>query len=223
MKFVATPAAHEHAEMTQLRLRQSANMLAEFAAQMNLVAPRVHHPLELTGICEFTDLSIHDLFVEERFVKAQDLSPHSTGTIASINESSYEYLLFSWRYVGPHRHLITRQLAPEIERLESLLMNHRIAHEMKVQRNARAQVERVTFVIESSISAGVKFQPDYANGQIRIILRNVERLGETALTMDSANISQPLLDELAKCAIGMPNEFRRLAYGEANRNQPRLV
>jgi hypothetical protein len=102
-------------------------------------------------------------------------------------------------------------------------MNHRIAHEMKVQRNARAQVERVTFVIESSISAGVKFQPDYANGQIRIILRNVERLGETAVTMDSAKISQPLLDELAKCAIGMPNEFRRLAYGEANRSGPRLV
>jgi hypothetical protein len=223
MSSNANRAAREHAEMTQLRLRQSAHMLAEFAAQMNLVAPRVHHPFELPGICEFTDLSIRDLFVEERFVRNQEHGHHSTGTIAAATESHYEYLLFSWRYVGPHRHLITRQLAPEIERLESVLMSHRIAHEMKVQRNARAQVERVTFVVESSISAGVKFQPDYANGQIQIVMRNVERLGETALTLDSASISQPFLDELAKCAIGMPNEFRRLAYGDASRIRPRLV
>ncbi|CAN5455263.1 hypothetical protein BH09PSE6_BH09PSE6_18860 [soil metagenome] len=200
--------ARENAELTQLRMRQCATMLCDFAAQMNVVAPRVAHAFELPGVVRFTDLEIRDLFVEEREKSTATLH----GTVGSIRDSTLDYVLFSYRYSGPHRYTVTRTSPPEIERLETVLHRHRIGFDVQIQRNARAQVERAVFQIESAIAGGVKFIADDPSATIRIMLRNVERLGDFGLTLPASDLSQPLLEELGRCIIGMPNEFRRLAY-----------
>ncbi|CAN5184751.1 hypothetical protein BH10PSE17_BH10PSE17_32610 [soil metagenome] len=202
--------ARENAELTQLRMRQCATMLGEFAAQMNVVAPRVSHTFELPGVVRFTDMEIRDLFVEER----EKTSGTLHGTVGSIRDSTLDYVLFSYRYTGPHRHTVIRTSPTEIERLETLLHRHRIGFDVQIQRNARAQVERAVFNIESAIAGGVKFMADDQGATIRIALRNVERLGDFGITLPAADFSQPLLEELGRCIIGMPNEFRRLAYGD---------
>ncbi len=205
----ASRMARENAELTQLRMRQLSAMLGDFAKQMNIVAPRVGHAFEIPGAVRFTDLELRDLFVDERVKGMTSLH----GTVASVHDSSLEYVLFSYRYVGPHRYTVVRDTPQEIERLESTLQAHRIAFDLQLHRNARAQVERATFTIQSSIGGGVKFMADDEAASIRIGMRNVERLGDTTATLAAADFSQPLLDELGRCIIGMPNEFRRLVHG----------
>jgi hypothetical protein len=204
--------ARENNDLTQLRMRQCASMLGEFASQMNVVAPRVGQAFELPGVVRFTDLQIRDLFVEER--QGGNSGSTMPGTIGSIIDNQLDYVLFSYRYTGPHRYTVMRTVPTEIDRLEALLHRHRIGFDLQVQRNARAQIERGIFTVQTMIAGGVKFTALNQNAQIRIDMRNVERIGESSVTMAAADLSQPFLEELGRCVIGMPNEFRRLAYGD---------
>lgn len=207
---LARIAAQEQAEAVHRKMQQAAHYFGEFAAQMNVIAPRARQTMELTGVMGFPDLVIRDLFVEERTRSPKDLASTFAGAIVA----PYEYLLLSYHYAGPRRHRVERVLVPEIERLEELLAQHRIRYELKLFRNARAQVERAVFEIESDISAGVKMIPDYERARVRFALRNIDRLATWDVAMPAAQLSQPLFEELARCVLGQPNEFRRMALGE---------
>lgn len=203
-------AAQEQAEAMHRRMQQAAHYFSEFATQMNIIAPRARQTMELTGLMRFPDLVIRDLFVEERTRAPSDLASTFAGAIVA----PYEYLLLSFHYAGPHRQRIERVLAPEIERLEEQLAQHRVRYELNYVRNARAQIERAVFDIESDISAGVKFIPDYERARIRIALRNIDRLATWDVVVPLAAMNLPLYEELARCVLGQPNEFRRMALGE---------
>ena len=206
----ARQAIQEQDELVHRRMQQAANFFGEFAKQMNVIAPRARQVMDLPGVMRFAELVIRDLFVEERMRQAYDPS----ATISGSAQVRYEYLLLSYHYFGPRRHTLVRDLAPEIERLEDQLSMNRIRYEVKLLRNARAQVERASFHVESNIAAGVKFIPDYDQGRVRIALRNIDRLATWEVTIAASELSQPLFEELAKCVLGHANEFRRLALGD---------
>ena len=206
----ARRVVQEQAEAVHRRMQQAAHYFSEFATQMNVIAPRARQTMELPGLMRFPDLVIRDLFLEERARSPSDLG----ATLAGAIVAPYEYVLLSFHYAGPQRHRIERVLAPEIERLEEQLTQHRVRYELNYVRNARAQVERAIFDIESDISAGVKFIPDYERGRVRIALRNIDRLSTWDVAVTITALTQPLYEELARCVLGQPNEFRRLALGE---------
>lgn len=200
-------SAHEHAELVQRKMQQAAFFFGEFAAQMNVIAPRAHQVLELPGVLRFPDLQIRDLFVEERLRPARE-----RGAAAGAH-APYEYVLLSFHYTGPQVQTVERRLTPEIEKLEALLSLHRVRYELKLFRNARAQVERAVFNIASDISAGVKLIPEEERGSVRFALRNIDRLASWETTVPASRLGLPVFEELARCVLGQPNEFRRLARG----------
>ncbi len=203
-------AVQEQAEAVHRRMQQAAHYFSEFATQMNIIAPRARQTMELTGLMRFPDLVIRDLFVEERTRSPADLGATLAGSLAA----PYEYVLLSFHYAGPRKQRIERVLAPEIERLEEQLAQHRVRYELNYVRNARAQIERAVFDIESDISAGVKFIPDYDRARVRIALRNIDRLSTWDVAVPITAMNLPLYEELARCVLGQPNEFRRMALGE---------
>lgn len=199
--------AHEHAQLVQRKLQQAAFFFGEFAEQMNVIAPRARQILELPGVLRFPDLQIRDLFVEERL-----RPPRERGTAQGAT-TSYEYVLLSFHYTAPQVQVVERRVAPEIEKLEALLSMHRVRYELKLYRNTRAQVDRAVFSIASDISAGVKLMPDEEHGAVRFALRNIDRLVSWETSMPASRLGLPLFEELARCVLGQPNEFQRLARG----------
>lgn len=211
VEAAARQVRQEHATDVHRKMQQAAHFLSAFAAQMNVISPRARQIMDLPGVMRFPDLVIRDFFVEERTQVPHDVS----ATIARVTGERYAYVLLSYHYSGPRVHTTVREIGPEIQRLEALLSQHRVQHEVKLVRNARAQVERAIFTIHSHIAAGIKLIPDYEQGKVRIGLRNIDRLASWDVVVDAQQIQQPLLDELGRCILGHPNDFRRMAFKEA--------
>lgn len=201
-------APHDTARLVQLRMQQCASALNDLAAMVNRIQPRAHVVLELPGVPPFTDLAVADLFLEERRVANGGFVDSS---FMSSSNARYDYLLLSFEYRGPHTHVVVRDSPPEIERLEWLLQHHRVRFDMDASKNARAQIERATFRIDSAIKAGVKVIADYDSGLVRFALRNLGRLTENEAQFWARDLTQPVFDELGRCIVGLPNDFLKAA------------
>ncbi|HEU4620942.1 MAG TPA: hypothetical protein VFS42_01855 [Burkholderiaceae bacterium] len=201
-------SANNNRALTHGRMHQCASVLAELVQAAKTIAPRAHLAFELAGIPPFNDMAMTDVFLEERRVASTGFVTSSFNPALNV---PYEYVLLSFSYGGPHVHTVVRESPAEVERLESLLHERRIRFTVNVVRNARAQLERATFSIESVIAAGVKVLPDYDTGLIRFVLRNIGRLADTEARFRARDLTPLAFEELSRCIVGLPNEFLRAA------------
>ena len=65
--------------------------------------------------------------------------------------------------------------------------------------------------IANQLSVNARWKADFERGLIIFEARNLERLGQTELTMRPGAIDYRLLEEFGRLALGQSNRFRELA------------
>jgi hypothetical protein len=98
--------------------------------------------------------------------------------------------------------------APAMEsRLRASLLKFDYETEQDAQKVARFGV----FHVQPSISASVRFQPDYARGIIVVTLHNVDRFESVVLEFPPEKIAEQTLEDLVRFMLGKSDRFLHLA------------
>ena len=99
-----------------------------------------------------------------------------------------------------------------MQRLREHLWTNNLKFDLKEIRNERGYIERGIFTLNCEIPVMVTMVGDLENGRIKIICKNLEKLGEFTNIYDFDEFNKEVLEELGKVIIAKPNNFRTLGH-----------
>ncbi|MDB5812600.1 MAG: hypothetical protein JWN94_4722 [Betaproteobacteria bacterium] len=119
-----------------------------------------------------------------------------------------EAIVLRFRCVGDGQITIEKQSEPMVQRLRDHLWTHALKFDVNEVKNERGYVERGIFTVKCEVPVTVTIGSDLENAQIKITLKNLEKLGEYVYVYDFDEFGKEVLEELGKVIIAKPNTFR---------------
>jgi hypothetical protein len=95
--------------------------------------------------------------------------------------------------------------------IEERLRVSSMPYQYQTEQDERRVVRFGVFTITPTITANLRFEPDYHHQVIEVILRNVDRFESVALEFAPDKLDEAALEDLVKFVLGEPNGFLRRA------------
>ncbi|MEO8440950.1 MAG: hypothetical protein ABI547_00535 [Betaproteobacteria bacterium] len=119
-----------------------------------------------------------------------------------------EAIVLRYRCVGDGSISLEKQSDPMVNRLRDHLWTHALKFEVNEVRNQRGYVERGIFTVKREVPVAITISGDLENAQVKIVTKNLEKLGEYTYIYDFDEFGNEVLEELGKVIIAKPNAFR---------------
>lgn len=182
-------------ETAHARLKDALHYWVQFANSLNVIKPEVRRSYFIEGTSQLEDLLQADYNVN--------------GRRRTIDHRDYiEAVVVSYRCASPTPLVIEKDSATLVDRLRDHLWSHGLKFDLKEMRRDGAYVERGRFVITPEISVEITMAADIDNSQVRLTVRNLERLGEYTNAYDYDEFSPDLLEEIGKAILAHPHRLR---------------
>ncbi len=131
------------------------------------------------------------------------------GRRLTVDHHDYiEAILLRFRCVGEGSITIEKQSDPMVQRLRDHLWTNALKFDVNEVRNQRGYVERGIFTVKCEVPVTITISADLENAQIKIVTKNLEKLGEYVYVYDFDEFGKEVLEELGKVIIAKPNTFR---------------
>ena len=105
---------------------------------------------------------------------------------------------------------LEKESEPMVRRLRDHLWANNLRFDVKEARNERGYVERGMFTVKREVPVTITLAADRDNAQIRIVTRNLEKLGEYVYVYDFDEFGTDVLEELGKVIVARPHALRTL-------------
>lgn len=167
----------------------------ELARQLNILEPRtqVRHALDARHV--FEALPMREFRVDAR---RQSL----------VGQPLHEHVQILCTLASGRELVLTKDMPPEIERLESRLQAASVRFHHEIVRDAdsgRYLHHRYEFTAD--FTASVKLLPAHDDGVVQFQVQNFEGFESLLLEVAAFEVNQVLLDELARLMLGEANRF----------------
>jgi len=177
-------------------LRAAYRYFTEFAAELNRVLPTSGHPLEMVYLRQSPDTMLSDAFADYR-----------TRKIADAHVCDYVVLRFKARYAPPPAIDLAGQ---DIQRGKEYLAGHNVPFALReTKRNDFGQVTHATLTLSGLIPCEVMLRADLEAMRIAIVLVNVRKIGRVRLSLAPEALTDELVDQLGRYALGLDSEFAK--------------
>lgn len=97
-----------------------------------------------------------------------------------------------------------------VERMKQFLWSNNLKFDLKETRSERGYTERGVFAVLQEVPIHITIAGLPQKGQVVIMTKNLEKLGEIVYTYDIDEIDATLVEELARLLLNKPNQFRSL-------------
>lgn len=162
----------------------------------------VLHPVSGRRYPLIEDQIMEGLAWQEGFADYRALPQSRGGWVESVS--------FSYQLAREQACYVRRQ-AFGIERFRNILHDYGLLFYCKEVRNATREVQHADFEIPAKVSVTTRFRADFANQQIVLETRNLERFGILRYLLRPAAVDDALCDEFTRLVLGQPNQFRELS------------
>ena len=105
-------------------------------------------------------------------------------------------------------HSVTVNFPPDLERVTERLSAGQVQHERKEQRHPDTnKLQAYVFDYETEARAFITMTPDHDTGVIAFRVSNIGGFGVLNTSYPATQVTQKLMDELAKKLVGQPSRF----------------
>lgn len=165
-----------------------------FIKHVNTVSPQINRSYRLDARSIYTNLKWHNALVDARKQGAHDDALHSYVTFSvSLLAPEPVPLKRPWSQFDA----VVKELAHfKISSLDDLHYLHK-----------HPQTEWLEARLDPALPVHVHFQGNYELGKVDVLTRNLQDFGQTALRLDQADISVPLLEELGMFLISRSDKL----------------
>jgi len=171
-------------------LERAYRYLKELAEQLDVLKPAyANKGYTIPGLPEFSGLAWES--------GSADLQTRQV----SSTEKRVEQVSLHYRIAGKKNAQATREF-PRSEKVKQMLVEHRIEHRTKENRNARGSLESTTFAFDCQIKASVVLEGRFDSGKIALKARNVEHFGASEVQINPEAVTPEALEKLAALILG---------------------
>ncbi len=184
---------------TEYACKIASKYLQDLCAQLNVIRPPAHGNYSLDGKAAFPALVLQNFRCDARkkMLRNQEVHNHigvgwdlqpATGKIAT--------------------HSVTVNFPPDLERVTQRLATGQVPHDRKEQRHPDTnKLLAYVFEYQTHVRGSVMVTPDHDRGEIVFRVANTDGFELINTTYPAAQVTQGLLDELAKKLMGQISRF----------------
>jgi hypothetical protein len=162
-------------------------------AVLKPVSPIVY---SMSGIGELRNLQFTDSFVDGRKKRFGE-------------REAYDYVDFWLTWSAPGSLVVERDLPQAIAKVRDMLWAYNIKFTEEEKRNEQRSVVKVIFTIPKSLNVDFTLKADHENRKLLFYGKNALRLGMDDFAVPADEMTEAVVEELAKVLIAQPSEFTR--------------
>jgi hypothetical protein len=186
---------NQNLQLAHAKLKDGLHYLVDLFNSLNIIKPVVPRYYYLEG--GVTKLEV------------QQCDYNCNARRITLDHHDYiDAVVLRFRCVADGKITIEKVSDPMVQRLRDHLWTNALKFEVKEVRNDRGYVERGIFTIACEVPVTITVAGDLENAQIKIITKNLEKLGEYVYVYDFDEFGKDVLEELGKVIIAKPNTFR---------------
>jgi DNA-directed RNA polymerase subunit RPC12/RpoP len=175
-------------------LSNAYSYLCDFTKQVNVLKPEYPGAYILSDLAKFDALTWKEGFTDYRLV------PGAT------DDRLLERVTLSYSLTGKDPIIVERE-PPRIELFARSLHENGLAADVTEFKNNLGRVARTRFAIKREVRASLLLVGDYATGDMRLRIVNVQRLGSEDYRIPADELTQSALEEVALLVLGASKKF----------------
>ena len=179
------------------RLWRAYRWLDEALAHLSVIKPVVAHEFRVESLLTLSALQLEQGFVSYR-------RRHFGG------HELLDYVETFYRLTGTQP-MKVKVPATSVASIEARLRTAGIAFRYEAQVDERKVITAGTFIVTPSVTASVRFDPDYRRQEIGVRLTNVDRFETVHLDFKPERVDEATLEDLVRLILGESNTFLRRA------------
>lgn len=179
------------------RLWRAYRWIDEALAHLEVIKPVVAHEYRLD-----TTMTMSSLRFERGFVSYR--RRHLAG------QELLDYVEMFYRLVGAAP-VVLKVQPSAVPKIDDRLRTASIPFTYQPQHDERRVILSGTFTITPTITASVRFEPDYRRQKIGVRLSNVDRFEAIEVEFDPPRLEEAILEDLVHLMLGEDNAFLRRA------------
>ena len=170
--------------------------LLDLFKQLAIIKPVNPINYSLAGIGDLKGLGYADAFVDGRKKKVDD-------------RDVYDYIDFWIRWALPGNLVVERDMPQTIGKVRDLLWANNIKFSEEEKRNEQRSLVKAIFTIPKAVTMDFTVRADHENRKLLFFGKNALRLGMDDFAVPADEMSEAVVEELAKMLLAQPSEFTR--------------
>ncbi len=186
-------------DATEYACKIALKYLQDLTAQLNVIQPPAHGSYSLDGKAPWPTLKLSAFRCDARKKMLR-------------SKEAYDYVAVGWNLVPTTgqvaHHSVTVNFPPDLERVAQRLSTGQVRHERKEQRHPETnKLQAYIFEYDTASFGSITLTPEHDVGYISFRVCNVGGFNIMTTRYPSKQVTQGLMDELAKYLVGQGSKF----------------
>jgi hypothetical protein len=186
-------------EATEIACKVALKYLQDLSSQLNVIQPPAHGSYSLEGKTRWPDLKLSAFRCDAR------------KKLLSSKEV-FDYVALGWNLVPVTgqvaRHSVTVNFPPDLERVQQRLSTGQVRHERKdIRHPGSNKLQAYVFEYDTASFGSIALTPEHEAGQVTFRVCNVGGFQVLSTRYPAKQVTQSLMDELAKHLVGQSSRF----------------
>jgi len=177
-------------------MHRTFHYLLELFKQLGILKPANPTVYAITGVGELRDLGYVDGFVDPRKKKFAE-------------RDVYDYMDFYIKWATPKILTVERDMPHTIAKVRDMLWATNIKFTEVETKSAYGSVLKCVFTIPVALTVNFTVKADHEGRRLLFLGKNALRLGADDFAVPADEVSEGVLEELAKLLIGQKSDFHR--------------
>jgi hypothetical protein len=183
-------------KLVEDKMKQTFQYVHELLKQLGIVKPTSPLVYSIPGVTDFRNLVFGESFIDYRKKK--------------INDKEYfDTVHFFIKWAGPDTYTTEKDMPPAMQRIREALWLSKVKFIEEEKKNAKGFVVGAKFIVPASVLTDVIFKADHEQGKLHFQTTHMFGLGVEYISVPAAEITESMLDDLAKALIGQQSEIRK--------------
>lgn len=183
-------------KLVEDKMKQTFQYVHELLKQLGIVKPTSPLVYSIPGVTDFRNLVFAESFIDYRKKK--------------INDKEYfDTVHFFIKWAGPDTYTTEKDMPPAMQRIREALWLSKVKFIEEEKKNAKGFVVGAKFIVPASVLTDIIFKADHEHGKLHFQTTHMFGLGVEYISVPAAEITEGMLDDLAKALIGQQNEIRK--------------
>jgi len=190
-------------KLVEDKMKQTFQYVHELLKQLAVVKPTSPLVYSIPGVGEFKNLVFAESFIDYRRKR--------------INDKEYfDTIHFFIKWTCPDTIVIEKDMPPAMQKVRESLWESKVKFIEEEKKNAKGFVIGAKFTIPGTVLTDIVIKADHDQGRLLAQATHLFGLGVEHLAIPAPEISEEMLEDLARALIGQPSEIRRFrAVGAA--------
>jgi len=183
-------------KLVEDKMKQTFQFVHELLKQLGVVKPTSPLVYSIPAVTDFRNLIFAESFIDYRKKRISD-------------KEYFDTVHFFVKWAGPDTFVTEKDMPPAMQRIREALWISKVKFIEEEKKNAKGFVVGAKFIVPASVLTDVIIKADHEQGKLHFQTTHMFGLGVEYISVPAHEITDEMLDDLAKALIGQPSEIRK--------------